>query len=267
MNIPVKRIIVEVLIGCLIIILYCPNNIYYPIKNVYESVYPHENIIFSSYDGKQLSGWYVPPKDGYPTILFSHGNGGNISYFFDMLIPAAEKGYGVFIYDYRGYGNSKGFPSENGLYNDARGAVNFLNKTKNTPDSNIILWGLSIGGGVTSKIANENNFKAVILQSTFTNIKDMGIVTVQRVTGLQWSKYFVKLVPFFQNFDNNSRINKITEPLLIIHSREDNMIPFSMAVKNHERNTSSKLVLVSEDGHNDYEHSLPEILKFIDEIK
>ena len=181
-SISIKRIIIEILIGCLLIIVYCPNNLYYPVKKVYPAYYVHEDIYFNAQDGIKLNAWYIKPKDGMPTILFSHGNGGNISYFFDILIPFAQKGYGIFIYDYRGYGNSKSFPFENGLYKDLRGAINYLNNEKNTPNKNIILWGLSIGGGVTSKIANENDFKAIILQSTFTNIKDMGKVVLKRLT-------------------------------------------------------------------------------------
>lgn len=264
MKISIKRILIAVLIGCFIIILYCSNNIYYPIKKVYETNYAHENVIFNSPNGKKLNGWYVKPKDRKPTILFSHGNGGNICYFFDMLIPVAKKGYGIFIYDYEGYGNSEGFPYENGLYNDLRSAKKFLNIEKDTSDKDIILWGLSIGGAVTSKIANEGDFKAVILQSTFTNIKDMGKYTVKKVTKLKGAEHIVALVPFFQNFNTNDRIDKITEPLFIIHSIDDNMIPYTMSVKLHSKNSNSKLILVYEDGHNDYEHSLPEIIKYIE---
>ncbi len=264
-KISAKRILIAVLLGFFIIILYCSNNIYYPIKKVYETNYSHENIIFNSLDGKKLNGWYVKPKDGKPTILFSHGNGGNICYFFDMLIPVAEKGYGVFIYDYRGYGNSEGFPYENGLYNDLRSAKKFLNTEKETPDKDIILWGLSLGGAVTSKIANEGDFKAVILQNTFTSIKDVGKYTLKKVTKIKVSEHFVSLIPFFQNFNTNDRIDKITEPLLIIHSVYDEMIPYTMSAKLHYKNKNSTLILVhNKDGHNNYEHSLPLIIKYIE---
>lgn len=245
----------------------CANNIYFPSKEVYETKYPHENVYFKTIDGKKLNAWYVPPKKDYPIIMFSHGNGGNISYFFDMLIPVTNMGYGVFIYDYRGYGKSEGFPFEKGLYKDARAALNFLNNDKNIKSENIILWGLSIGGGVTSQIAIENDFKAVILQSTFTNTKDMGKATLKRATKKDWMQNFVYLFPFIQKFDNYSRIDKITEPLLITHSMDDSMIPYEQAIKNHSKAPMAEFVLVKNDDHNDYENSLPVIVDFLEKIR
>ena len=153
MKINWKRIFLSIIIGFYIILFLCTNNIYFPSKEVYETKYPHENVYFKTIDGKKLNAWYVPPQKEYPIILFSHGNGGNISYFFDMLIPVINMGYGIFIYDYRGYGESEGIPFEQGLYKDARAALAFLNNEKNIKSENIILWGLSVGGAVTSKIA------------------------------------------------------------------------------------------------------------------
>ena len=267
MKISWQRIFLSIIIGCYVILFSCANNIYFPSKEVYETKYPHENVYFKTIDGKKLNAWYVPPKKDYPIIIFSHGNGGNISYFFDMLIPVANMGYGVFIYDYRGYGKSEGFPFEKGLYKDARAALNFLNNEKNIKSENIILWGLSIGGGVTSQIAIENDFKAVILQSTFTNTKDMGKATLKRATKKDWMQNFVYLFPFIQKFDNYSRIDKITEPLLITHSMDDSMIPYEQAIKNHSKAPMAEFVLVKNDDHNDYENSLPVIVDFLEKIR
>jgi len=263
----IKRICIEVLIGVLIIILVCANNIYHPIKEVYQTSYQHEDIYFNSLDGTKLNAWYIEPKQGYPTILFSHGNGGNISYFFDMLTKAADKGYGIFIYDYRGYGKSKGFPYENGLYQDIEAAIKYLNTEKKTSDENIILWGLSLGGAVSTKAALSHNFKALILQSTFTNIKDMGEATLYRITKNENTKYIIKIIPFFQKYDTYSRIDKIKIPILIIHSKDDSLIPYKLAIKNASKNQSAKLKLVNDDNHNDYENSLPIIINFIENLK
>lgn len=267
MKINWKRIFLSIIIECYIILFLCTNNIYFPSKEVYETKYPHENVYFKTIDDKKLNAWYVPPKKEYPIIMFSHGNGGNISYFFDMLIPVANMGYGVFIYDYRGYGKSEGFPFEKGLYKDARAALNFLNNEKNIKSENIILWGLSIGGGVTSQIAIEDDFKAVILQSTFTNTRDMGKATLKRVTKKDWLQNLVYFVPFIQKFDNYSRIDKITEPLLIVHSIDDSMIPYYQAIKNNKKSKNGEFSLVNGDDHNDYENSLPVIVDFLEKIR
>lgn len=259
----VKRITLGIIIGIFIIILYCTNNMYFPVKEVYNSYYPHEDIYFSSQDGTKLNAWYIAPKDNKPTILFSHGNGGNISYFFNMLIPFSKEGFGIFIYDYRGYGSSKGFPYEKGLYKDLRGAVDYLNKEKGTPDKDIILWGLSIGGGVASKIAVEDEFKAVILQSTFTNIQDMGKAIIQRQFHSDLFSKIVYIVPFFQNYNTYSRMDKITEPILITHSKDDEIIPYEMALKNASKNKKAKLEIVNKDTHNNIEYSPIKIMEFI----
>ena len=266
-NISVKRILILIFTGIFVIILYCSNNLYFPEKEVYSSYYKYEDVYFKSSNNTMLNAWYIAPEEEMPTVLFSHGNGGNISYFFDMLIPAAEKGYGIFIYDYRGYGNSKGFPFEIGLYNDLRAAVKYLNENKNTHNNDIILWGLSLGGAVTSKIACENDFKAVILQSTFTNIKDMGLATLQKNLHLPYTEYLVNFVPFFQRYDTYSRIDKIKVPLLIIHSKNDSLIPYKLAEKNAKKAKFAKFHLVEQDNHNDYTNSLPIILDFLDSIK
>lgn len=267
MKISFYRIFILTIIGLFFIPLFCYNWIFSPQKKVYQSVYKHEDVYFKSIDKKTLNGWYIKPKNGFPTILFSHGNGGNICYFFDILIPAAQKGYGIFIYDYRGYGNSKGFPYENGLYNDLRGAVRYLNSEKNTVNGDIILWGLSVGGAVTSKIASETDFKAVILQSTFTNVEDMGMYIVQKLTGKKSLGIIAKIVPCFQKFDTYSRIDKIHNPCLLIHSKDDDLIPYKLAVKNSNKNKNAKFVLVNEDGHNSCENSLPVIMDFLDSVR
>lgn len=119
--------------------LICYNNIYYPKKQILDTNYKYEEVYFRSLDNTKLNARYIPPKENKPIILFSHGNWGNISWFFDIMIPFAKKGYGIFIYDYRGFGKSKGFPYENGLYKDLRASIYYLNKEKRTPNKDIIL--------------------------------------------------------------------------------------------------------------------------------
>ena len=126
---------------------------------------------------------------------------------------------------------------------------------------------MSIGGGVTSKIAIEDDFKAVILQSTFTNTRDMGKATLKRVTKKDWLQNLVYFVPFIQKFDNYSRIDKITEPLLIVHSIDDSMIPYYQAIKNNKKSKNGEFSLVNGDDHNDYENSLPVIVDFLEKIR
>ncbi len=262
-KIPYKRVLIEICLAIILVPLICYNNIYYPKKQILDTNYKYEEIYFRSLDNTKLNARYIPPKENMPTILFSHGNWGNISWFFDTMIPFAEKGYGIFIYDYRGFGKSKGFPYENGLYKDLRASIKYLNEEKHTPNKNIVLWGLSIGGGVVSKIAAEENFKAVIMQSTFTNIEDMAVHQISKVTGNKYLSRLPKIVPCLQKFDNYSRIDKINPPFLLIHSKGDTQIPYEQAVKNSKKAKYAKFVLVNDDDHTEYTNSLPVILEFL----
>lgn len=263
----ILRIAVLCLAGLVVCVLMLPSCLFMPIKKVEAAFYPHSNIYFKTADGNFVNAWYVEPKSGHPTIVFSHGNGGNIGYFFDMLIPVATKGFGVFIYDYRGYGNSKGFTTENGMYNDMRGAVSFLNKEKKTPNDKIILWGLSIGGAVTSKIATEGEFRAVILQNTFTSIKDAASEIVKIRTGIDCLGTVSNICFYLWKFDTYSRIGDIDEKMLIIHSKDDEIIPWKLAAKNFAKSKNAELKLVENDGHNGYFEILPEVMKFLDSVK
>ena len=239
-----KKLYVRVILYFFIIISVAPNLLYFPIKKVHETNYFVEDIYFNSIDNTRLNAWYIPAEKDFPTIVFSHGNGGNISYFFPMLEAVVDKGYGVFIYDYRGYGKSKGFPYEKGLYNDLRGAIRFLNTEKKIENKDIILWGLSIGGGVSSKIASESNFRAVILHNTFSNIKDEAKVRVRNILKWEKAEAITNIVPFLQMYDTYGRIDKITAPIFIIHSKGDEFIPYQQAQKNHSRNPNSILKIV-----------------------
>ena len=171
-------------------------------------------------------------------------------------VTITSRGSGSGYVSYLNIGNA--FLTNNLLY---------LNENKNTHNNDIILWGLSLGGAVTSKIACENDFKAVILQSTFTNIKDMGLATLQKNLHLPYTEYLVNFVPFFQRYDTYSRIDKIKVPLLIIHSKNDSLIPYKLAEKNAKKAKFAKFHLVEQDNHNDYTNSLPIILDFLDSVK
>lgn len=259
------RIFVGVILGHFLLSLFLPSCLFFPVKEVEQSTFPHEDVYFNAPNGLKLNGWYVPPKEDYPTIIFSHGNGGNIGYFFNMLIPVAEKGYGIFIYDYEGYGNSEGFSTEKKMYNDLRSAVNYINTEKGTPDNDIILWGLSIGGAVTTKIATEGDFKAVILQNTFTNIKDAAKELIKTKTKIPCLENIAHICVYFYKFDTYSRIDKIEEPTFIISSKDDELIRYVLAEKNYAKCKNAKLKIVEQDSHNTYFMILPEIMKYLDE--
>mgnify|MGYP001037531842 CR=1 FL=1 len=201
----------------------------------------YEDVTIKTTDELNLSGWYIPAEKPGAVILFFHGNGGNISNRLDLIKIFYELRLSTFIIDYRGYGRSEGEPTEDGTYLDATAAWDYLvEKRKIAPDE-IILFGRSLGGPIAAWLAKDNNPGVLILDSTFTSIKDIG----------------AKLYPYlpikrFFKFDYStiSYLKRVDCPVLIIHSRDDEYIPFSHAEKLFESANELKQFLEITGGHN-----------------
>ncbi|MDR8392785.1 alpha/beta hydrolase [Aliifodinibius sp. S!AR15-10] len=177
----------------------------------------YEDVNFTSEDGVNLHGWYVPHDNARGTVLFQHGNAGNISGRLETLEILHNLGLNIFIYDYRGYGQSDGAPSEEGTYRDAMAAWLYLTETKNTDAAHVILMGRSLGGAVTAWLATQVTPAGVILESTFTSAPDLAADLYSIFPARSLIKY---------DFPNKDRIQKIDVPLLVAHSTEDDLIPF-----------------------------------------
>ncbi len=133
----------------------------------------YEDVTFAADDGVELHGWYLPGDPGRPVVLFCHGNAGNISHRIDNLARFRRLGLSVFIFDYRGYGRSKGRASEAGTYSDARGALAYL-KDRGWTSGQMIYFGRSLGAGVSVQLALETPPGALVLESPFPSIAAMG---------------------------------------------------------------------------------------------
>jgi fermentation-respiration switch protein FrsA (DUF1100 family) len=204
-----------------------------------------EEIFFTSGNGYQLNGWFFPSLDQSPwedwVILVSHGNGGNISYRLKLYELWIQAGFSVFPYDYKGYGLSSGRPSEQGTYEDATNAYEWLIKRGFKPD-NIIALGESLGGAVATELATRRPLAGLVLQSTFTGIKDLGKelfpwLPVEMIGSIDYATH--------------SKLPDLNLPLLILHSREDTMIPFHHAEKNFRAGREPKLLRELAGNHND----------------
>jgi len=199
-----------------------------------------EEISFKTSDEIILNGWFIPDKEAKDTVLFFHGNGGNISHRLEKIAILHNLGLNVFIFDYRGYGKSQGSPSEKGLYRDGEAAYGYLIKQCGIPPNNIILYGESLGGAVAIDLAKDNKVKALITEDLFSSIKEM-----------------VKIIyPFFPHFilqsrfDSISKIKDIEVPKLIIHSVDDEIIPFCLGEKLFQQAAPPKEFLKIRGGHN-----------------
>jgi len=181
----------------------------------------YEDVYLDTDDGVKLNAWFIPAEGSKYTLLFLHGNAGNISHRMEKILILNSLGLDIFIFDYRGYGRSKGRPSEKGLYIDAQAAYDHLISRKNISPERIIIYGESLGGAVAIDLALQRKVKAIITESTFSSIEDI-------------AKTIYPILPGFliaPKFDSLKKIKDIKIPKLIMHSKDDSIIPFGQSLK------------------------------------
>lgn len=176
-----------------------------------------ETVVFDGPDGKPLYGWWLPCSADASTLLFCHGNRGNLSDRVASCLLYRRLGLNVFAFDYRGYGRSPGRPSEHGLYADAQAAWRYLRDERGIDAADIALLGRSLGGGVASHLAQHSRPAAVIIESTFTSIPDLAREHYRNLPRLGLGR---------MRFDNLGRVARIASPLKMFHSTEDAVIGF-----------------------------------------
>jgi len=203
---------------------------------------PIDDVWLQSSDGVRLHAWLVRGAAPEVTVLFFHGNAGNVSDRLDWLIDVAGLPADVLALDYRGYGRSEGRPTEAGLYRDAEAAYRWLTEERRVPPARLVLYGKSLGGGPACELAVRHPARALILQSTFTSIPDMARVALP----------IVPRALIRTRFDNLGKVARLTIPTLIVHSRQDEMIPFAMAERLHGAAAGPKrLAAFTGAGHNE----------------
>ncbi|MBF0137585.1 MAG: alpha/beta hydrolase [Magnetococcales bacterium] len=176
----------------------------------------YEDISLTS-EGYRLQGWWLPGTAGGPVVLFLHGNASNISQLEKISLLFQRVGWSTLLFDYRGYGKSAGQPSEAGTYADGQAAWDYLTGFRGIPAHKIILYGHSLGGGVATWLAVRHPPGGVIMEGSFTSVPDRG-AEIYPWLPVRWLSHTL--------YDNRSRIGKIKVPLLVMHSREDEVIPF-----------------------------------------
>jgi uncharacterized protein len=230
----------------LLIYFFQPKLIYYPHKEVEATPelisLDYEELTLTTNDNVQLNAWWIPHPDARATLLFFHGNAGNISHRLDSIHIFHQLGLSVFIIDYRGYGKSTGTPSEKGTYVDAEAAWNYLTKEKNISPDNIIIFGRSLGGAVAIWLAEKYSSAALIVESSFASIADVG-------------KHYYPYLPTSLltriKYPSKDRISNITSPILVVHSVNDDIIPYENGKQLFEAATEPKTLLKINGGHND----------------
>ena len=201
----------------------------------------YEEVFLQGRDAVEIHGWWLPAENARATLLFLHGNAGNISHRLDSLKIFHDLGLATLIIDYRGYGKSRGQPSEQGTYLDAMAAWRYLTEDKGIRPQQIIIFGRSLGGAVAVRLAADTRAAGLILESTFTSITDVGR---QHYPYLPVN-YLARI-----HYPSIDHIDKINSPLLCIHSREDEIIPYRLGRALYDRAAEPKYFLEITGGHN-----------------
>jgi fermentation-respiration switch protein FrsA (DUF1100 family) len=203
---------------------------------------------FTATDGVRLHAWWAEAPGARATLVWSHGNGGNIAGRSPVLRGLAARGVSVLAYDYRGYGRSDGDPSEEGVYLDALAAYDHL-RGRGIPESGLVAFGESLGSAVSVRLASKRPCAALALVSPFTRLKDVARVHYGPLGALAGDR-----------FDALSLIPTIRRPVLIAHGDQDEIVPFELGVRLFEAANEPKRFLRVEGAHHNDVFSSGELL-------
>ena len=229
-----SSIIIAYIVVIIFVYFYQRNLLYHPSENNYQNdtiQFNYEEIFIKVNDEIKLKSWIIN-KDlkNFKTLVFFHGNAGDLSNRIYKLNELDKLDINILLISWRGFSGNEGYPTEKNLYEDAEAAIKWLNKKK-VSNSQIILYGESLGTGVAVEIASKNNFNSIILESPFTSIENSAKI------------YYPYLPVSFllkDRYDSISKIKKINSPILIMHGRKDDIVPFFMGKKLFEIANSPK---------------------------
>ena len=218
--------------------------LYHPMENNYshdQIKVSIEKVTIKTNDGIALTSWYHS-KDlkSYKTILFLHGNAGSLENRIHKINHFRDMNVNFLITAWRGFSGNAGEPTEKGLYEDARSAINWL-KTKGVNEKDIIIYGESLGTGVAVEIAQNKKFAGIILESPFTSMVAAGK-----------DKYpFLPVRMLLKDkYESEKKIKNVKVPILVMHGKADNIVPFHMGKKMYELANEPKYYYFSEyDDH------------------
>jgi len=202
----------------------------------------YQDVEFVTEDNIKLHGWFIPNENAKGTVLFFHGNAGNISHRLDSIAIFHRLELNVFIIDYRGYGQSEGKITEKGTYRDAEAAWNYLSHTQGISEKQIIIFGRSLGASIASWLASKHAPAALIIESGFTSVPSMG----QRLYPFLPIRWFTHY-----KYDTKQYVKNISCPVLVAHSKNDDIIPYDEGREIFEAAPEPKQFLEMQGGHND----------------
>ena len=202
----------------------------------------YEDVFFETTDGLRLNGWYISADRARGTLLFFHGNAGNISHRLDSIEFFHGLGFSVFIIDYRGYGESEGETDEQGTYRDAEAAWRYLIEDRGIDPGKIVIFGRSLGASIAAWLTSRTNPVALIIESAFTSAPNLGrhhywFLPVRALTRI--------------HYDTQSYLEQVSVPTLVVHSADDEIVPIEHGRQLFARAHEPKAFVELQGGHND----------------
>jgi len=251
------HVVIGLALAGLLIWLVQPRLVFFPMKRMVwtpaDSGLPYQDVRIETADGEQLAAWLVAAPPDRPqrdlTLLFLHGNAGNISHRGDSLRIFSDLGLDVLIIDYRGYGRSSGTPSEAGVYADAAAAWRWLTRERGVPAGRILLFGRSLGGAVAAQLAGrlateadpEQQPAALIVESAFDAIDSLA---------RHHYPLLAAVIPLRMRFPAAEAIARVRCPVLVLHSPEDEIVPYALGRRLFAAAPEPKRFIDLHGGHN-----------------
>jgi len=243
------KILITLILSLLLFVLYVryleETSIFFPEKDILRNPkqigLEYDDIYFKARDGVKLHGWFVKKPGAKSTVIFFHGNAGNISDRLEKIALLSKLGLNVFIIDYRGFGKSEGKPSESGIYLDAKAAFDHVAGRDDVSKEKIVIYGVSLGGAVAVDLAVRLDAGYLLVDSSFSSARDV-------------AKRMYPFVPGFllrTKMDSANKVKNISIPKLFIHSRDDTTIPFYLGKRLYDAAKKPKEFLEIRGGHND----------------
>ena len=229
-----SSVIIAYLVLLIFIYFYQRNLLYLPSENNYQNdkiQFSYEEIFIKVDDKITLKSWLIN-KDfkEFKTLVLFHGNAGDLSNRIYKLNELNKLDINILLISWRGFSGNKGSPTEKNLYEDAEAAIKWLNEKK-VENNQIILYGESLGSGVAVEIGKKNNFNGIILESPFTSVENSAKIYYPYLP----VKFILK-----DKYDSINKIDKIRTPILIMHGKKDDIIPFSMGKELFEKANNPK---------------------------
>lgn len=205
---------------------------------------PVSALVLPTPDGERLNAWWLQTGGATRTVLYFQGNGTNISHKGIRLRTFYEMGVNALLVDYRGYGKSTGrIKTERDIYTDGLTAWSHLTIEKGISAEDIIIWGRSLGGGVAAEVAQFRNISALILESTFCSLNALA-------RRQYWFLPTGRLLKF--DFDNAAKLKNVRAPIVIVHSVDDDYIPFTQAARLYAAAPAPRYLIRTNGSHLDW---------------